>query len=600
MAVGIVLEPSGADNLPAQAAGIVPAKADDGAAAEFAAILAGWLLPVLAAPGQNSGNDQTEGRPTGVVQENHAAAGLPGAGQALAGVPGMGQALAGMPGMGQAVNAWLAGAAVQAPDQAGRLRAFELQSGQGLSTGLDAKPMLGRSLASSSGEAAARVAGQSVFPAGKEANSGKSVSACSLAAGAGSKTIADGTRKSGQSAVGAVPSVQTELDEHIQAINWLLKELRGKQGSGPGQAGSPFVQGTPAGQTLGGQILRLGLESLATAGTDEPLPPTAAPAQGTGAPAKGDGNVVAGNGGSAAGKGGMDTGKTVVDGLPQPAAIAAEQLASPAAWQAGVPAGADEAFAAAAWTETGGDTKASAAGRSAEPLPASSGPKPAGALRWPALEPEDSSGKPDRGARASSAEPPTGSSGPTPADANAASRGLAATLPNGRPNGMPKASGPVAASSGKAQQPPANDIWRARNVLGQVVGALSRDWQRPRVHELEIQLQPAELGKISIALRWDGGQLDLHLQASEAATGQLLQNHTTELRAALTGLGIQCGQLLLGFGGQGQPNGQREMPRFLPSQRREQTADAAAGEILAAHALTGISGLTENLLNVTA
>lgn len=69
----------------------------------------------------------------------------------------------------------------------------------------------------------------------------------------------------------------------------------------------------------------------------------------------------------------------------------------------------------------------------------------------------------------------------------------------------------------------------------------------PVVRELMIQLHPAELGQIHISLAWDNGQVHLQLQASEAATGQLIQNHIPQLRETLTQSGVSCGMMQMGF-----------------------------------------------------
>lgn len=71
---------------------------------------------------------------------------------------------------------------------------------------------------------------------------------------------------------------------------------------------------------------------------------------------------------------------------------------------------------------------------------------------------------------------------------------------------------------------------------------------------LDIQLHPADLGKIHIAMRWENGQVYLQVQASEAATGQLLQNQLSDLRQALASQGVNCGMLQMGQGGEGQQN----------------------------------------------
>ena len=79
--------------------------------------------------------------------------------------------------------------------------------------------------------------------------------------------------------------------------------------------------------------------------------------------------------------------------------------------------------------------------------------------------------------------------------------------------------------------------------------------------QLDIQLHPADLGKIQIDLHWENGQVHLQVQASQATTGQLLQNHLSDLRQALSNHGVNCGTLQMGQGGQQQQNSHGDKSR---------------------------------------
>jgi flagellar hook-length control protein FliK len=79
--------------------------------------------------------------------------------------------------------------------------------------------------------------------------------------------------------------------------------------------------------------------------------------------------------------------------------------------------------------------------------------------------------------------------------------------------------------------------------------------------QLDIQLHPADLGKIQIDLHWENGQVHLQVQASQAATGQLLQNHLSDLRQALVNHGVNCGMLQMGQGGEQQQNSHGDKSR---------------------------------------
>jgi len=94
--------------------------------------------------------------------------------------------------------------------------------------------------------------------------------------------------------------------------------------------------------------------------------------------------------------------------------------------------------------------------------------------------------------------------------------------------------------------------------------------------ELDIQLHPADLGKIQIGIRWENGQVHLIVHASEATTGQLLQNQLSDLRQNLTNHGVNCGLLQMGQGGERQRN-----PRGDESQETfNQNSDSGEDEDL--------------------
>src|SRR5665648_232931 len=93
------------------------------------------------------------------------------------------------------------------------------------------------------------------------------------------------------------------------------------------------------------------------------------------------------------------------------------------------------------------------------------------------------------------------------------------------------------------------------------------------VKELEIKLHPADLGKIQIGMRWENGQLHLIVQATDAATGQLLQNQLSNLRQNLTDQGVNCGMLQMGQGGERQQNPQGDASQRTFTQSSEPNED---------------------------
>lgn len=115
--------------------------------------------------------------------------------------------------------------------------------------------------------------------------------------------------------------------------------------------------------------------------------------------------------------------------------------------------------------------------------------------------------------------------------------------------------------------------------------------------ELDIQLHPAELGNIRIFLRWESGQVHLQVQASEAATGQLLQNQLSDLRQNLIDQGVNCGSLQMGQGGDGQQRSQGDEDRRTLQQSNLTIEDDDQIAINNPHSL-GLDGTKR--INVTA
>jgi len=96
-------------------------------------------------------------------------------------------------------------------------------------------------------------------------------------------------------------------------------------------------------------------------------------------------------------------------------------------------------------------------------------------------------------------------------------------------------------------------------VWEQIVTVVIREQGMDRhqaLKELNIQLHPADLGKIQIGMRWENGQVHLVVHASVAATGQLLQNQLSDLRQNLTNQGVNCGMMQMGQGEERQQNSQ--------------------------------------------
>jgi len=95
-------------------------------------------------------------------------------------------------------------------------------------------------------------------------------------------------------------------------------------------------------------------------------------------------------------------------------------------------------------------------------------------------------------------------------------------------------------------------VWeQISNVFREQISSRNRE-----LKELDIQLHPADLGRIRIGLRWENGQVHLQVHASEAATSLIIQNQLTELRHTLTNQGVNCGMLQMGQQGRDQQQNQ--------------------------------------------
>jgi flagellar hook-length control protein FliK len=133
---------------------------------------------------------------------------------------------------------------------------------------------------------------------------------------------------------------------------------------------------------------------------------------------------------------------------------------------------------------------------------------------------------------------------------------------------------PVEAKTPPPAPPPPADTERAGEILRQMRVQLS-----PELRTATIQLSPPELGRISIRMRVERGELRAHVRAERPETLQALERHVPELKATLESLGIQAREidLQLGFEQQGarqQPpeprtNGANGTPNESDSRVRE-------------------------------
>ena len=136
-------------------------------------------------------------------------------------------------------------------------------------------------------------------------------------------------------------------------------------------------------------------------------------------------------------------------------------------------------------------------------------------------------------------------------------------------------------------------VWeQISTVLREQVMNRSQD-----LKQLDIQLHPADLGKIQIDLRWENGQVHLQVHASQVSTGQLLQDHLSDLRQALSNQGVNCGMLQMGQGGarQQSPQGDGSRRTFTQNIPLDEDEDQSSDTTSLSMGLPGI-----NRINLTA
>lgn len=115
--------------------------------------------------------------------------------------------------------------------------------------------------------------------------------------------------------------------------------------------------------------------------------------------------------------------------------------------------------------------------------------------------------------------------------------------------------------------------------------------------ELDIQLHPADMGKVHLLLQWENGKVNLQVQASENATSRLIQSQLPELRQTLMNQGVNCGSMQMGQGGDQQHNSRGDEPQRSFEQRKPSTMEEDKDFVTVplSHRMDGLSRI-----NVTA
>ncbi|MDQ2650657.1 MAG: flagellar hook-length control protein FliK, partial [Actinomycetota bacterium] len=111
-------------------------------------------------------------------------------------------------------------------------------------------------------------------------------------------------------------------------------------------------------------------------------------------------------------------------------------------------------------------------------------------------------------------------------------------------------------------------------------------------HELTVQLDPADLGRVELRIHLADDLVHVHLGAQERSTADLVRQHLPELRAALESAGIATGGLDVGdHPGHRPPTsddgpelaadlGRRPSPSLVTDPRSVATSSATALDLL--------------------
>lgn len=109
---------------------------------------------------------------------------------------------------------------------------------------------------------------------------------------------------------------------------------------------------------------------------------------------------------------------------------------------------------------------------------------------------------------------------------------------------------------------PARDLDRAADILRQV-----RVHLVPRTSEAHIQLEPRELGRVTIHLTVDEGHMRASVRAEKHAALDAIQAHLPELRATLRDSGIVTQEFQFSLGLENQPRRDQHRPGRPPPGR---------------------------------
>jgi flagellar hook-length control protein FliK len=132
----------------------------------------------------------------------------------------------------------------------------------------------------------------------------------------------------------------------------------------------------------------------------------------------------------------------------------------------------------------------------------------------------------------------------------------------------------------------AHEVERAAEILRQIRVQIT-----PQINEARIQLQPLELGRVSIHLTLENGRMKTTVRAEKTETLQAIQTHLPELRASLRQHGIDAQEFQLSLGFENRPARDGDNTPAQPNTRntaRDTTAIERSPSLHAAVTKTGV------------
>ncbi|EMH4164209.1 flagellar hook-length control protein FliK [Pluralibacter gergoviae] len=167
---------------------------------------------------------------------------------------------------------------------------------------------------------------------------------------------------------------------------------------------------------------------------------------------------------------------------------------------------------------------------------------------------------------------------------SSAAEGAVAPLHAARQVGAAAAAQPEAAAAPVMTARPAPDVSPWAQQLKSALGERLQIQLKNQIQHATIRLDPPEMGKIDIALKLDGGRMQVHISAGQADVYRALQQTSGELRQMLVGHHVD--QVTVQVSAQ---SGQQQQGRGHAAGEPPQTAIAAAAEMADA----GASGLRQ-------